>query len=208
MRAYVYVDGLNLFHRRLKGGPFKWLDLGKLCGLLMPVGHDVVAIKYFTARVNPMPWDPSAPQRQDPYLAALRTVPNLTIHTGQFKTRPKWMPLVRPCPHCGDKAEIWRTDEKGSDVALATHLLVDAHENRYDVGWIISKDTDLRAAVNAARHVFRKKVGIVIPEPTGGLNLFDADYYEHIRDSSLKLTQFPPKVKAADKVIFKPKEWP
>lgn len=139
---------------------------------------------------------------------ALGTLPHLTIHRGQFKTRQKWMPLVTPCPHCGDKAHIWRTDEKASDVNLATHLLVDAYENLYDVGWIISMDTDLRAAIHAARYVFRKKIGVVIPRPTGGRHLFEADYFEHIRDSSLALTQFSNPVKHGKTLIHKPRDWP
>jgi hypothetical protein len=30
MRAYVYVDGFNLYYGALKGTKFKWLDLKKL----------------------------------------------------------------------------------------------------------------------------------------------------------------------------------
>ena len=63
MRAYVYVDGFNLFHRRLKGTPYKWLNLNQLSQLLVPTGHDVEAVRYFTATVKPMPWDRGAPQR-------------------------------------------------------------------------------------------------------------------------------------------------
>ena len=31
LRTYVYVDGLNLYYRALRGTPYKWLDLLALC---------------------------------------------------------------------------------------------------------------------------------------------------------------------------------
>lgn len=34
--TYVYIDGFNLYYRALKGTPYKWLDLERLCGLLLP----------------------------------------------------------------------------------------------------------------------------------------------------------------------------
>ena len=33
-RAYVYVDGFNLYYGALKRTPYKWLDLGKFCQVM------------------------------------------------------------------------------------------------------------------------------------------------------------------------------
>lgn len=46
-RAYVYIDGFNLSYGALKRTPFKWLDVGRLCQVMLP--NDVVeSIQYFT----------------------------------------------------------------------------------------------------------------------------------------------------------------
>ena len=51
MAARVYIDGFNLHHGAIKGTAFKWLDLHALACAL-PRGCNVVAAKYFTARVE------------------------------------------------------------------------------------------------------------------------------------------------------------
>ena len=59
--------------------------------------------------------------------------------------------------------------EKGSDVNLATELLVDAFENAFDVAAVISNDSDLVAPIRAVRTRTSKPVGIINPaSPTIG----------------------------------------
>ena len=50
MRTYIYVDGFNLYYRSLKQTPFKWLDLSRLFRDVLKPHHDILKIKYFTAR--------------------------------------------------------------------------------------------------------------------------------------------------------------
>ena len=50
MRTNVYVDGFNLYYGALKRTPFKWIDLVKLAELLLPDGHRINRLRYFTAR--------------------------------------------------------------------------------------------------------------------------------------------------------------
>ena len=42
-----------------------------------------------------------------------------------------------------DYIEVIKTEEKGSDVNLATHLLYDGFRNDYDIAVVISNDSDL-----------------------------------------------------------------
>jgi hypothetical protein len=77
----------------------------------------VVAIKYFTARVQPRAGNPQQAQRQQIYLRALATLPDLSIHFGHFITRPAMRRLVHPPPRGSSYAETWTTEEKGSDVS-------------------------------------------------------------------------------------------
>ena len=72
MRTYIYVDGFNLYYRALKGTAFKWLDLAGLFRTVLQPHHQILKIKYFTARVSARRNDPSQPQRQDVYLRAIQ----------------------------------------------------------------------------------------------------------------------------------------
>ena len=55
MRTFVYVDGFNLYYGALKGTPFKWLDLVALFGKVLQPRHDILKVKYFTARGRERP---------------------------------------------------------------------------------------------------------------------------------------------------------
>lgn len=74
-RAYVYVDGFNLYNRCLKKTPYKWLDLVALARHLLPRAN-VVKVKYFTARISARPADPDQAVRQQAYISALKTLPS------------------------------------------------------------------------------------------------------------------------------------
>jgi len=84
-RVNVYIDGFNLYYGAVKGSPFKWLDLSALCQRMLP-GDTVQKIEYFTAILSARPGDPGLPMRQQIYLRALRTIPNLEITYGKFLT--------------------------------------------------------------------------------------------------------------------------
>ena len=36
MKTIVYVDGFNLYYGAVKGTPYKWLDIARLCQSLLP----------------------------------------------------------------------------------------------------------------------------------------------------------------------------
>ena len=78
MKTWIYIDGFNLYYGAVKDTPYRWLDLHKMCQLLLP-GHQIARIKYFTARVSGRSNDLSQPTRQQTYLRALRTLANLEI---------------------------------------------------------------------------------------------------------------------------------
>ena len=59
MRTFVYVDGFNLYYGALKGTPWKWLDLPALFAKVLQPHHDILAVKYFTARISGTPVAPA-----------------------------------------------------------------------------------------------------------------------------------------------------
>lgn len=118
MRAIVYVDGFNLYFRALRGTPAaKWLDLRKLAAALLP-NDEVVKIRYFTARIAARQ-DPTKALRQQVYLRALRTLePLVSIHLGHYLSNPTRAALTNPPAGGPLTVEVWKTEEKGSDVNL------------------------------------------------------------------------------------------
>ncbi len=93
----VYIDSFNLYYDCLKNTPYKWLDVGKLSSFLVPKSFQVNRIRFFTARVTGVT-DPDAPTRQDIFLRAVRTVPNLSMFYGHFLTNKVLMPLAKRPP--------------------------------------------------------------------------------------------------------------
>ncbi|PVV83522.1 hypothetical protein DD509_06745 [Dehalogenimonas alkenigignens] len=90
-KTNVYIDGFNFYYGALKHTPYKWIDLSRLCAHLFPA-DTIHRIRYFTARVKPTHNDPYAPIRQEIYLRALRTIPNLSIFLGRYVQHPGMAP--------------------------------------------------------------------------------------------------------------------
>ena len=56
-----------------------------------------------------------------------------------------------------------KSEEKGSDVNLATYLLVDAFDDDYEAAVVVSNDSDLAEPIRLVRQKFRKKVLVLHP---------------------------------------------
>ena len=93
VRTRVYVDGFNLYCGALKGTPFKWLDAVRLATSLLLCEYAIDRLRYFTARVSGK-LEPQAPARQQNYLKALSTLPEVDIHYGRLLAKTAWRPLA------------------------------------------------------------------------------------------------------------------
>jgi hypothetical protein len=93
VRAYAYIDGFNLYYGALKGTAFKWLNPVELVRQVLPPKYTVAKLKYFTARVSGAV-DPGEPLRQQTYLAALRSIPEIEIYFGKFLPKNIWRPIT------------------------------------------------------------------------------------------------------------------
>ena len=164
MPTIVYIDGFNLYYGALRDALYKWLDLEALCRRLLP--KDAInRIRYFTARITARPDDPQQAQRQETYLRALRTLPLVSIHYGHFLTHHVRMPLASPHRGRSRTALVVKTEEKGSDVNLASHLLLNAFKQACDTAVVISNDSDLRVPIRIAEQELGVRVGIIYPHP-------------------------------------------
>ncbi|MER7251082.1 NYN domain-containing protein [Kribbella sp. NPDC000426] len=188
MRINVYIDGFNLYFGSLKGRPYKWLDLERMCGLLLP-RFELGRIRYFTALVKERPDNEQAPVRQQAYLRALGTLPAVEVHLGSFLTKPTRMALANP-PLSGPRTvEVIKTEEKGSDVNLATYLT---------------------EPIRIVRHELGKVVGLLNPQPVPSQRLLTCrpTFAKQIRAGVLGASQFPERVTdGRGSVIRKPTGW-
>ena len=219
MKTNVYIDGLNLYYRAVRGTQYKWLDIDVLVKKMCPQ-NTICKIKYFTSIVSSRPNDPGQSTRQQIYLRALRTFPNIEIIEGHFLTSKVRMPLVTPSPKGPNTAEVWRTEEKGSDVNLAVHLLNDAHNKDYEVAIVVSNDSDLGEAIRIVTQDINLKVGVVFPagaiDPRTGTRyklrksqtlLKYASFIRQIRPGVLSLSQLPNTLTDANGTFHRPPEW-
>ena len=199
MLTNLYIDGLNLYHRAVKGTPYKWLDLRRLAETLFP--HDAIqSIHYFTSRLITRPGKSRVREegrqlRQNAYLRALESTPGLFVHYGAY--------LV-----VGEKPPI----EKKTDVNLASRLIADGFKGAYEQAAVISKDTDFVGALRCVRDEVGLPVVIVNPdcienEETPDELRESATRVVRVRKRHLAACQFPPVVYDGNGAISKPPEW-
>jgi hypothetical protein len=203
----VYVDAFNLYYGCLKDTPYRWLDLPALCRAALPK-DDVQGIRYFTALVVARPHNPDQPTRQRVYLRALATIPSVTIHLGQFLSSEVIMPLVEPRAGGAKFARVHKSEEKGSDVNLATYLLCDACENKFDRAVVVTNDSDLVEPIRLVNERLRKPVGVLCPKRRPSFALRSvAAFMRPIRQGLLGASQFPTTIRDAVGTFHKPLRW-
>jgi len=203
----VYVDGFNLYFGCLKGTPYKWLNIAKMCRLSLPANYVVQRIRYFTALVSPRPTNPQIHVRQQAYLRALATTPRLDIHYGSYLEGVKRRPLARPVAGLPAFVDVLNTEEKGSDVNLATYLLFDAFNNEFDAAVIVTDDSDLEEPMRIVRHHFKKHVRVLSPRGQSRVLSRTATRFQQITLAALQGAQFPRTLSDANGTITKPSRW-
>lgn len=226
MHTHIYIDGFNLYYGLLRGTPYKWIDLEKMCDQLLPK-NKVEKIYYFTAKVDARPEDPDQPLRQQAFLNALATLPRVEIHLGNFMSSVVRQPVVDCDPMTGRTLRIngkpvlkrdadgnavlervLKSEEKGSDVNLAAYLLRDAYKKACDCAVIISNDSDLLTPIRMAKSDCGLVIGLVPPRPKGSIELKSlADFKIDPRIHILASSQFPETVLTPAGTVTKPADW-
>ena len=218
MRTIVYVDGFNLYYRLLEKRPaLKWLNIKALAERLLRPVNVVVGVRYYSARISGR-LDSTSPARQQLYLEALRTVPEISIHMGTFLTSEKFAGLARPPefrPRIDlpqpwpDVVKVVKVEEKGSDVNLACHLLLDAFQSNFDVAAVISNDSDLVEPIRIATQVLGKPVGLLSPvgNPNPELRRVSS-FIRRISVSDMGACQFADQITRSDgSTVTRPAIW-
>jgi len=209
LRAIVYIDGFNLYYGSLKRNPdLKWMNPKILVEKIFPE-IDVLSLKYFTAYVTDRPNDSTQSQRQQTYFRALKTIPNFEIIRGHYLSHTVSMPLETPVN--GERyAKVIKTEEKGSDVNLATMMLVDCFQNKFDVAVLISNDSDLTLPLSMVRGMFKKQAYVINPQMGKDRSIQlgrNCDRHRDIRKGHLIAAQFSNPVIDSKGEIHRPPSW-
>ncbi|MET9074193.1 hypothetical protein ABZX95_18875 [Streptomyces sp. NPDC004232] len=183
----LYYGGRGLCGRSTAG--WRWLDIRSLAAMLVAQradwpGATVTRIVYCTARVDPST-NASAHRDQDIYLKALVAAGSVDqIEYGKYVYRVKQAPLAikdsrgrpqlvvpqwpiviqnggTPCNSAVFMGSFANREEKGSDVNVASHLLIDVLTGAIDAAVVISNDSDLSFPLREARK--KVPVGVVNP---------------------------------------------
>ena len=207
LRTVVYVDGFNFYYGEVRGTPYKWLDPEALFRKLLGPQNVLVKVKYFTARIQPSPNDPTVQDRQDAYLRAVKAhCPLVELHYGHFLRHQVRMENASPPP---PSVQVWKNEEKGSDVNLALHVLNDAWQDTYDCAVIVSNDSDLAESLRLVKAQHKKLIGIVTPgaptRKTSRQLRIHADFVKPIRTWMLQSSQLPNPNPGT--TIHKPPRW-
>lgn len=199
-RVVVYVDGFNLYFGMLEAGfdYCKWLNLKLLAKNLLKPNQELVEVKYFTSRVSN---NPDKQIRQNTYIEALESV-GVNIYYGNYQSD------TITCKRCGN---IWpKYNEKMTDVNIATQILIDAYQDKYDMAMLISGDSDLVPPMRAVHEIFKnKRVFVAFPPKRHNQSVsLTAKGSLTIGRKKLVESQFEEKITKKDGyVLNKPKIW-
>ena len=216
---------------------WRWLDLRALTTNLIRANStwptlSSLRVVYCTARISGAD-NRVGQQEQDAYLRALETAGSIDeLSMGQYVTRTATAPLavagkngkpvlVHPAwpimvkdgeANVGGAtfmASVARREEKGSDVNVASHLLIDIFEGRVGAAVVVSNDSDLAYPIAEARK--RVPVGLVNPsrnylagklagQPTDGVG---SHWWYQLTSPDLHAAQLPSSVGK----LSKPAPW-
>jgi uncharacterized LabA/DUF88 family protein len=135
-------------------------------------------------------------------------LPCAEVHFGHFLSKTVRMPLAHLTPGGPTTVEVIKTEEKGSDVNLAAHLLHDAHLGRYECAIVVSGDSDLLEPVRIVMDELHLLVGVLNPQkhPCSVLKR-QATFYKHLRPNFIAASQFPASMTDAAGTFSKPATW-
>jgi uncharacterized LabA/DUF88 family protein len=159
-RCTIYVDAFNWYFGIFQHHPeWKWLNAQSFFEALR-LDEEIVAVKFFTALVDPLKHVSTRRDRQKRYLKALGTLPKVKIILGKYQERT----VTCQARDCMRRLEYQVPEEKKTDVNMAVNLLADAVRGLTDSMVIVSGDSDLEPAVEWVRQNYPPvKITVYIP---------------------------------------------
>jgi uncharacterized LabA/DUF88 family protein len=103
---------------------------------------------------------------------------------------------------------VWveKTEEKGPDVNLASHLVRDAFQKQFEVAVLVTNDSDLAEPVRIVAEELEMPVGILNHHHSKELQRY-ATFVKRIRQGHLVASQFPATMRYGKGAFSKPAGW-
>jgi len=214
MRIIAYVDGFSVYYACFRGptkainSTFKWLDFQSVFRTMYP-DDEIVLVRIYTAIAPNPPDDPSQAQRHDTYVRALRTLADVEVFVGRFQKAKRESVLVRPPNGVSPNQTVFVYQEKQSDVSLASHLMLDAFQDRFDRAVIFTNDSDFLMPIKLVRDHFGREVIVLSPDRTTNRQLANVATAAHVFDRQLLAKcQLPDELQDDEgRTIRKPVRW-
>lgn len=225
MKTIIYVDGYNLFYGCLKHSQDKWLDLYSLLFQRIvyaqnPVS-ELVCIRFFTADIKAKLASngQAAQEAQQRYHRALiaRYPDQIEIIKGYYSLEKARLLEYRQPPDKTARVDVWKLEEKQTDVNIALESYRDASKSRAQQFVFVSNDTDLAPALAALREDFGQsiEIGVVIPVRDTSqhrpgneqLSRYANWTRRHITGEELASSHLPERIPTQKKPIIKPEYW-
>ncbi len=225
MKTIVYVDGYNFYFGVLRGTQYKWLDIVDIIKHICHVQNphiEVTQVKFFTAPVitRLATQGEKAQQSQDIYHKALINKHGETIEiiNGYYHMEKGTPPKYKNPVDKKDRVDIWRLEEKQTDVNIALHLYRDAVHRNCEQAVLVSSDSDLESALKFISFDFPEhKIGLILPRRQSitdkqrpankSLSGYSNWTRQYILDEELLKFQLPRTVPTKKKPAIKPDYW-
>jgi len=210
-RAFFYIDGFNLYYGlKTKGWKrFYRLDVERLCRRILSyhMNHELTGIKYFTARIM---GNIEKAKRQSTYLEAVETLDIVKTIDGVYHRHPITCKKCKKNYFCSCGYPYIKSEEKRTDVNIASNLQCDGFSNQFNTAFLISADSDLVPAIEKFKMSFPTKRIIVYFPP--GRSSKDLQKHCHICRKifrkTLEKSQFPDKLtNRHGYIIQRPLQW-
>ncbi|PJK07475.1 acetyltransferase [Lysobacteraceae bacterium NML120232] len=227
----VFVDGYNLYYGRIRGTPYKWLDLLKLFDALLneqDPSARLAKLNYFTAPAlgRFATHGKASPNAQNDYHRALATTHperfSLILGKHSFDRNGTLLPrFVENTPYDrNNRVRVWKLEEKQTDVNLALSMYRAASSGKFRQLVVCSNDSDVAPALEALRQDFPDlTLGVVMPRrppatsvanhraASASLDKYSHWTRRHLFDNELGRAQFPDIIPTSKKPIRKPAHW-
>lgn len=153
-RAAVYFDGFNLFHaiEALGARHLHWISLRMLAEQFVRRQD----------RLGPIVWCTAVNTRNVGAMLRAREFRNAQLAEGVRCLEGHFVEEPRRCPEGHD---YFHPTEKEGDVNLAISLIADAYENRFDVAYLVTADSDQIATLKLFRSRFPAKRIVSVAPP-------------------------------------------
>jgi hypothetical protein len=231
LRTIVYVDGYNLYYGRLTRTDHKWLDVVQLVESLVKgrsADDEVAKVCYFTAPVLARfaRRGKDSVSAQNAYHAALahRHGDRFEKICGshQASTDRMMRVVADQGPDHGDRVEVWRLNEKQTDVNIAVRMYRDAVHGACEQMVICTNDTDAEPVLKAIREDYPSitlgviapirpivpKAGSEVARPMSSLRKCADWSIPHITEAQLRAALMPERIaREGRKALLRPAHW-